>query len=75
MSSAAGAVAGSAARAMNSGSGSRNRIATAVARKNRETHAYGDIGDHDRVVTDRGTPAEELTALHGRGVTVDVVDV
>ncbi|MFI5519769.1 DeoR/GlpR family DNA-binding transcription regulator [Streptomyces platensis] len=39
------------------------------------THAYGDIGDYDRVVTDRGTPAEELTALHGSGATVDVVDV
>ncbi|WP_435603817.1 DeoR/GlpR family DNA-binding transcription regulator [Streptomyces sp. bgisy130] len=39
------------------------------------THAYGDIGNYDRVVTDRGTPAEELTALRRGGVTVDVVDV
>lgn len=39
------------------------------------THAYGDIGHYDRVVTDRGTPAEELTALRRRGVTVDVADV
>ncbi|MFJ3950699.1 DeoR/GlpR family DNA-binding transcription regulator [Streptomyces libani] len=39
------------------------------------THAYGDIGHYDRVVTDRGTPAEELTALRRKGVTVDVAEV
>ncbi|MEU8686843.1 DeoR/GlpR family DNA-binding transcription regulator, partial [Streptomyces sp. NPDC048611] len=38
------------------------------------THAYGDTGQYDRVVTDRGTPAEELAALRRGGVTVDVVD-
>ena len=38
------------------------------------THAYGDIARYDRVVTDRGMPAEELAELRRRGVTVEVVD-
>lgn len=39
------------------------------------THAYGDIRHYDRVVTDAGTPAEELTALRREDVTVDVIDI
>lgn len=38
------------------------------------THAYGDAGRYDLIVTDRGTPAPELAALRDRGATVDVVD-
>ncbi|MFI1741327.1 DeoR/GlpR family DNA-binding transcription regulator [Streptomyces sioyaensis] len=39
------------------------------------THAYGDIGQYDRVVTDRGTPAGELAEFRRMGVSVEVVDV
>ncbi|BDH12534.1 DeoR family transcriptional regulator [Streptomyces hygroscopicus] len=38
------------------------------------THAYSDIARYDRVVTDRGAPAEELAELRRRGVSVEVVD-
>ncbi|MFI9079688.1 hypothetical protein ACIGW8_25000 [Streptomyces sioyaensis] len=38
------------------------------------THAYGAIGQYDRVVTDRGAPAGELAEFARRGVSVEVVD-
>ncbi|MFJ6791321.1 DeoR/GlpR family DNA-binding transcription regulator [Streptomyces angustmyceticus] len=38
------------------------------------THAYSDVARYDRVVTDRGAPAEELAALRRGGVTPEVVD-
>lgn len=39
------------------------------------THAYGDVGAYDLVVTDEGTPAEEIAAMRGLGVEVLVAEL
>ncbi|KAA9162872.1 DeoR/GlpR transcriptional regulator [Amycolatopsis acidicola] len=38
------------------------------------THAYGDAGVYDLVITDDGIPADELAALRETGTEVEVVD-
>jgi len=38
------------------------------------THAYGTVADYQAVITDTGTPDEEMTAIRGCGVPVEAVD-
>ncbi|MBF6059830.1 DeoR/GlpR transcriptional regulator [Nocardia terpenica] len=39
------------------------------------THRYGDVADYDLVVTDAGTPQEEIQAIEARDVPVEIVTV
>ncbi|SFJ12179.1 DeoR/GlpR family DNA-binding transcription regulator [Amycolatopsis sacchari] len=39
------------------------------------TYSYGDVSAYDLVITDSGTPADELTAMRELGTRVELVDL